>query len=239
MPCFSIRLTPCAFLDPSKNAVQHLKLCMPMFREFISSYALDTFIICYEYLDKYLEETNPHFHFNFLCEKEKETVRVKFLRTCESILNVKPKGNKQYALSCYPEPDCIHRWFRYCVKERNAYKLSKGFSELELKDMTALAQDERKRASTYNKQKRDNKNERSTIYKRYSLIIEKNLEKSNISINYNTIWLQFLALFIKNDNAINPHTISGYSHLFLLKKGVISPHQFFIMNHHKDISNYV
>lgn len=234
MPYFSIRLTPCAFLDPSKNAQQHLNLCMPMFREFISSYSLDTYIICYEYLDKYLEKTNPHFHFNFLCEKEKETVRVHFLRICESILNVKPKGNKQYALSVHTEPDCIHRWFRYCVKERSAYKISKGFTDLELQDMAKLAQDERKRASTYNIQKRDNKKERSTIFQRYSVIIEKDLGSSNISINYQTIWLKFLDLFIKNDNAINPHTLGGYSHLFLLKKGIITPHEFYIQSHKYD-----
>ena len=168
MEYFQIRLTPLV-MDPSMNP----RDCIQVFFLLIKTYSLTEYALCYEKLNKYLEPTHPHFHFNFACFKNKETVRMQFLRICENELGRRPKGNTQYSIAGIKEPDDIQRWWRYIFKEKPILKYCKSFTDTEIKQMTLIASDERKRAALHWHQKRETKDEKSTIFQRYSLLIKK------------------------------------------------------------------
>lgn len=222
---YQLRFSPLV-MDPSLN----VKLCLEVFHQLIETYKLTEYALCYEKTNKYCEPTHPHFHFNFaLLGKKKETVRTQFLRICDNELGRHPKGNTQYALQCLPEPDDIDRWWRYIFKENHIPKLvSKFFSETEIQEMVLLSKDEKNRAAKYHLAKRDTKEERSSMFTRYSVIIK----KQNMIMNYKNVWLAFLKLYMENDNAINPRTLQGYTHLFLLKEKIITPDDYYLHQEH-------
>lgn len=221
---FQLRFTP-LLMDPSLNPSH----CLEVFHQLIKTYNLTEYALCFEKQNKYLEPTHHHFHFNFQCFKKKETIRTQFLRICDNELGKHPKGNTQYMLQCLAEPDDIERWWRYIFKENPILKLCKSFTEKEIEEMTLVARDERKRAAKHWLAKRDTKEERQTMFQRYSAEIK----KQDIIMNYKNVWLAFLKLYMENDNAINPKTLQGYTHLFLLKEKIITPEEFYYDLEHK------
>jgi len=99
----------------------------------------DKYTCCLEKLDSKGKPTSPHIHIHMESDRElkKDTLQ-KWIRT-----ELGASGNKAYCVQVFSDVDDEDRWFRYCFKEKDSPRHSKGFSESEIRDMTLLAQDER------------------------------------------------------------------------------------------------
>lgn len=216
--CYSLRITPIK-IDPSGS--QNPGIFILIFKELIYKYSIENYALGYEKLNKYGEKTHPHFHFNFLSDAKKETIAA-YIRRMDG-WNI--KGKEMYALSVYPDPDDYDRWFRYVAKEKLIRKFCSGFTEKQLDEMELLAKDERARAIKYNIEKRELLLKKSTLYERYSKELCNSLQKNEM--DYKSIWLGFLKLYIRDLKVINPSSITGYTFLFQLQQKVISEEEFF------------
>lgn len=193
---FSLRLTQTP--DISGNDI---------FRKMILLYNIKNYALCFEILDKYLEPTLPHWHLNFIAVAKKTTI--------QEWLNKRGiKTNAMYALSSYSLPDNVTRWWRYTMKENLLESnLDASFN---INNMTLIAKDERKRASIFNIAKRASKEERSTLYQKIEVL----LKKKHV-MNPHAVFKFILNYYLENNMSVNPNTIKGYTHLYLLKEGII------------------
>lgn len=204
---FSLRLTP-SFTDPSNcDASMNVQL----FYDIIEHYKVQSYVICYEELNKYLEPCAPHYHFNFVCDEKKNTI-------AKYITRYKPfkiKGKSAYSLSASTDINLI-RWWRYCLKENPLYWANLPIDVIK---QTLLSQDERQQTAIFNKERRDSK--KSTLFTRVCSHLDGKVEKLTST---KRIWIEILKYYMDNDLSINRLNIMGLTHLYMLKKGMITPH---------------
>lgn len=213
--CYGLRLTPCE-IDASANPQDFLHL----FKDLIRTYDLKDYALGHEKLNKFGEPTKPHFHFNFLCDANKQAIQTHIRRW----YMYKIKGKTMYALTRYPEPDNFNRWFRYVAKEKLLRKLCNGFTDAEFDEMELLAKDERKRSIKFNIEKRELCMQKQTLYDKYAKKID---EDKNLIPTYKNIWLKFLELYTIDKKVINTLSIKGYTHLYMLTRKHITPLKFY------------
>ena len=215
MPFYSLRITP---EEITKISPPH-HFCL-LFKDLIVLYALDQYALCIERLNKYLEPCKKHYHFNFTCSTNKETIRAYITRwgTLGQI-----KGKAAYSLSSYPEPNNEERWWRYCFKEK--ILKHRGLEEvLDVSNASLLAIDERKSASIYHIKKREMNEQNKTVYQRY----EAKLDKSKTPlVDQATIFVEILQFAMLENKSIVHKQILGFTHLYMLKRNLISHLQYY------------
>lgn len=109
---------------------------------------------CYEYLNKFGEETKPHIHYN--CELREETIETYHEDGQHDLKRLKDNhqtwfrrslglsGGKAYCIQIHADVGDVNRWWRYTMKERLLYHV--GFTSQDHIDaLTAMAKDERSR----------------------------------------------------------------------------------------------
>lgn len=212
MPYYSLRITPEEISkDAAPKAYKHL------FRDMIKQYQLSVWALAWEKLNKYLEDCKPHYHFNFITEAPKPTIRA-FITRWSDFGQI--KGKNAYSLSAYTEPDDASRWWRYCFKERCLEH--SGLDALyDISNISLLAVDERKRSSLWNIEKRENLEKKTSQYCRYEKKVEAYAKKNNV--NQQIIFCKFLELCISDNKTINHKQLLGWTHLYLLKHNFMTP----------------
>lgn len=197
---YSLRITPEFCFDPSN--IQRI------FSSFRELYDISYCALCFETIDKYgdCDALKPHFHFNFISNSRKKTM--------QELLNskYKIKGPRMYALSKYESVD-PRRWWRYCMKENLIYAfLPDGLPSIDV--LTIEAKAERSTSTIYWKEKRENNKKKLSIFRKVSLILDKKCPGSP-----QDIFSIFIEYYIKHELSINPRSVTGFVHLYLLKTG--------------------
>lgn len=199
-----------------------------------------------EKLNKYGEPCPEHIHFNFCCEfidlqDPKRTVRSWLQRHAERN-DFRLSGTKAWCVQLCDEPKDENRWFRYPLKEQPIPALIKWknpelLPEIEnpdymsIENMTLLARDERRRSVESNCIARDKSRDRAQFKDKLFKHLEENYPRlcdpneAPMEVTHELIWVAILKYYKSEGKAINFMTISGYTILFQLTIGQITPQQ--------------
>lgn len=199
----------------------------------------------YELFNKYGEPCDPHYHFNFYydhptainVERElKRQVKTQFAK-----VNIILRGNSgpsSFSLTRQEVEDPI-RWFRYPLKETPVRSLCHigGTFETMLNDsfdqqlhnspdhnayltiLEDLAKDERKRSVLSNISHREKLRSKSTFKDKLFI----HLDTLPVPPPHQLIWIETLKYYSSQDKPLNFETISGYTKLYQVQKGYVSP----------------
>lgn len=216
---FSLRVTPCAFNCPWETALRIVK-------SILLHYDVDEecYITADEKTNKYGEAIKRHFHFNFICEGKKDTIQ-KWIRKWYSDRDYVCRGNKSYCLRPYEEPEDLKRWLRYCMKEKYLGKLTKlPYDVDQIKEMEALAKDERSRSISVNVNKREKLLSKETLYDKIKVELEKTNLRTHQEIHI------FISKYYVDQTPTGPNwrTIDGYTYKYMLTKGFISYNEYYM-----------
>lgn len=221
---YSLRITPQAFGCPFPIALGIVKHLLKN-----KKVEKDMYITADEKLNKYGEPTTRHFHFNFVADYKKDSLGKVIKRWFQS-REYKITGNDSFALSDYNEPDDIKRWIRYLMKEKYIPELTNlsDFTADEIKQMEVCAKDERKTTTAANIKHRQKKSERMTLYEKLEEYL--NDKKMNLK-NSRIIYISILEYYMENNHSVNSKTIDGYVNLYMLKNKMLTPQEFYDINH--------
>lgn len=203
---YSLRLTP-SFIDPSNSDPSDVE---QLFHNIIDLYKVQEWVFCFEKLNKYLEPCAPHYHFNFVCDAKKCAIAKYITR----YPHFKIRGKSAYSLSS-DQPTSLIRWWRYCFKENPLYWSPLPIDVIK---QTLLAKDERQQCAIFNKERRDSK--KSTLFTRICTALDK---KVNSLTSTKRIWIAILEYYMEHNLSINRNNLMGYTHLYMLKKGLVTP----------------
>lgn len=216
MPYYSLRLTP-SKISQDSTPLQYRHL----FRQIVAKYDVKQYALAWEKLNKYLEDTTPHYHFNFITDSKQATIRA-FVTRWDDFGTI--KGKEMYALSSFPEPNDTSRWWRYIFKENCIAHL--GIDDVyDISNISLLAMDERKRSSLWNIEKREKKEAKNSQYLRYEKKVE-TFSKKN-PLNQAIIFTQFLSHTIQDNKVVNYRQLLGFTHLYMIKHKYMTPIQFY------------
>ncbi len=234
MTYLQLRIT----LDPSgnRNKFQTLNLL----NRFVKKWLLPqdpsgvSYTTGYETLNKFGEPCDPHFHLNahFDPPDLKDPLRSakNFLRKEALAREFSLKGNKVWSCTLVEEPQDFDRWIRYPLKEEPFPPLCK-ISLIALGDtydIDQLAHDsqvERKRSIELNIIKRtkaiDKQSLKDKLFKHLETLHEAFTRPE--SRYESVIWIAILNWYRDQGKAINFQTISGYTVLWSLHIGLLTP----------------
>lgn len=221
---FGLRITPEIFGCPFPLALGIVKYLLKN-----KKVETDMYITADEQLDKFGENTHRHFHFNFIADYKKDSLRQLIVRWFAD-RDYKITGNDSYALSSYNEPDDEKRWFRYCMKEKYIPQLTNlsEYDEDELKTMEACAKDERAITIGLNLKQREKLQSRQTLYDK----LEAYLLGSGIEFKNNEqLFLKILDYYCENTHPVDPRVIDRYVNLYMLRNNLITKKQFYDLSH--------
>lgn len=209
MPYFSLRITPQYLVDLSASSI---------FRKIECLYDVEYFSLGYELLNKLLEPTKPHYHYHFFSKKkelQKATIQKELNR-----LGV--MGKDAY---CLQDPSQVdqERFFRYPMKEK-LLDCRLPFPTERIKELEAIAIDERKRAAEFHKAKKKANKKRASLFERLVPYLDEYTQFYKWCPIY--IMEHIVMFYCEEDRPLNARTINGYVDLYLLKRGVISPRDY-------------
>lgn len=127
----------------------------------------------------------------------------------------KIKGPQMYALSTYEKVNCPRRFWRYVMKENLLYAdLPPDLPSIDV--LTIEAKSERTMSTSYWIEKRENNKKKLSIFKKCCVILDKKCPTTP-----QEIFKIFIKYYIEHELSINPRTVCGYVHLYLLRTGQI------------------
>lgn len=200
----------------------------------------EKYIITKEILNKFGEETHPHFHANLLTEKEvkKDTIQ-KWIRNYFNKKGIVIKGVKMYSVRVLVDPNNEERWWRYCLKEKrtekNNFKFKiKGFTSEEIKFHKLVAQEEREQQIAQNIKNRKKYLETQSFKgKMYKYVIEKYNEKDEKLISHYEFVSSMIEYYRKNDKITPLSKIEEYYVDFQLSTGSKSIQEWYSQTYHQ------
>ncbi len=221
---YSLRVTPAQFNCPFGLSLAIVKKLLKK-----NSVEKDMYILADEKLDKFGEPTHHHWHFNFISEDTKESLQRWITRQYAKMEYI-CKGNASYALTAYDEPEDLKRWYRYCMKEKWVPQYTK-LSEFDKEELDALelcAKDERKTTISLNIAKRAKQQNKTTMFDK----LEKHIDslKKNLK-TFRSINIEIIKYYVSQGHSLNVKTVDGYTNLYMIRKKLLSPEDFYDINH--------
>lgn len=123
------------------------------------------------------------------------------------------KGPRMYALSTYATVN-PRRWWRYVMKENLLYAhLPPNLPSIDV--LTIESKSERLTSTSYWIEKREKNQKKLSIFQKVSAILDK---KSGF-LPPSKIFAIFVQYYIDKELSINPRSVTGFVHLYLLKTG--------------------
>ncbi len=189
-----------------------------------------------EKLNKYGEPCHPHIHFNFEYEPfdlidPKRALR-EWCRKYAASHDFELKGNAIWSLQFFEDPedcDSLERWWRYPLKERPipalCYHPEDGF----LARGSLLARDERMRSVSANLLARQKTLDKNSLKDKLFKYLDDPSGADVSSASHQLIWVAILNYYTKEGKAISFQTIDGYTILYQLHIGQLTPHQCYLM----------
>jgi len=223
-----LRITPSVCTDPS--------LCrtfffIPELVDYLGRDNIATFACAAENLNKFGEETLPHWHVNItgdFPDLRKDSFQAWFRRR-----PFHPKGNKSYSFRMVGDPEDEERWHRYLLKEgrplQGAPSIPMFPDTFDIVLNSALAQDERKIQIARNIDARErmlNNNSFKTIM--FGEIF-KEIKKEPIgsSIKFFDVWFLLQGYFRAKSKVVPYDTLANYVYDFMITYHIISPSEYF------------
>ncbi len=181
----------------------------------------------YEVLNKYGEPCAPHYHLNICLDTGLQnalrSAREWFKRYAQNhdfIL----KGNKVWSCTAVEEPSDYDRWLRYPLKEKEVVEFCKYDSPEWALLQQVHAVEERKRSIELNIIKREKLADKVTFKDKLFVYLEEKDPKS-----HQDIWISILNYYKEGGKAVCFKTVNGYTILYQLCKGYITPVQAYQM----------
>ena len=239
MTYLQLRIT----LDPSGNRSKERVYLL--LKNFISQWLLPhqdgsgaSYMTGLEKLNKFGEPCDEHFHLNAHFDptdlrdplrSAKNWLRKKALESDFSL-----KGNKVWSCTIVDEPNDWERWIRYPLKEKPLLPLCHiGISEDYAPEggIEQLARDamiERKRGVELNVIKREKAMDKQSFKdKLFNFLDSQTWEPSDM--DHQTIWCVILEFYTQQGKSVCFKTISGYTTLYQLYKGLLTTEQCYVM----------
>ncbi len=243
MPFMKLRIS----LDISDNVVfdpsipahlddrqRHFRLIRTM----IKDKEIDQATIGFETKNKYGEPCRPHFHCHFyfinpdIIDPKRSITQ--YLKSRANSQDIKLKGNKKWCLQLVEEPEDHDRFYRYPFKFGAGYD---GFANCNLIIGDTLHPTQIKIAVEENKQRidanclhREKSREKQTFKDKLFKHLEDMQHKDDYSFqNHQCIWISILEYYKEEGKPINMQTIDGYTTLYQLHIGTLTPLQAYVM----------
>lgn len=189
----------------------------------------------YETLNKFGEPCSPHFHLNahFDPPDLKDPLRSakNWLRKKALLFDFSLKGNKVWSCTLVEEPQDFDRWIRYPLKEKPLPGLSR-ISPIALGDTADInqlahdAQVERKRSIELNIIKREKAIDKQSFRGKLFAHLDTRTDPWE---GHQHIWTSILEYYQHQGKAVCFKTISGYTTLYQLHKGLLTVDQCYVM----------
>ncbi len=238
MPYLQLRIT----LDPSgtRSRPTVFLLLKKFIRVWIKNQDSDPMVSAgYEELNKFGEPCDPHFHLNayFSACDLKDPLRSakEWLRREANSLEFQLKGNKVWSCTLVEEPSDFDRWFRYPLKENPLPELMTLLpsTEEEFTEMILLAREERKRSIEINILKRekaiDKQSFKDKLFKHLDETFPIGEDMTKRFCSHQEIWTAILSYYSDQGKAVCFKTINGYTILYQLAIGHLTPDQCYVM----------
>ncbi len=234
MPFLQLRIT----CDPSGNRTRASTfLLLKKFRRVWLHNQDETFqsTAGYETLNKFGESCDPHFHLNayFVTPDLKDPLRSakEWLRREARSLDFNLKGNKVWSCTLVEEPKDFDRWCRYPLKETPVPELCNDF--VDFGDLVKLAKEERKRSIEINVIKREKAIDKQSFKDKLFLYLENAFPigegMTKRFCSHQEIWTSILKYYTDQGKSVCFKTINGYTILFQLHIGHLTPDQCYVM----------
>ena len=233
MPYLQLRIT----LDPSANRDHNdtLLLLNRFVKKWIPTDGSSAYTCGVEEFNKYGEHCEPHFHLNVYFDPPdiKDPLRSakEFLKRNAIDIGFRLKGNKVWSCTLVEEPNDYERWIRYPLKEKPVRAFCHGVPNLE--QLATDANHERKTSVEINILKREKAIEKQSFRDRlFKYLDDKNEEayhNDEDEFTHETIWLLVLQYYTEQGKAVCFKTINGYTILYQLYLGLITPQQAYLM----------
>ncbi len=209
-----------------------------------------------EKLNKYGEPCPEHFHFNisYVNDALSDPLRsIKtWIRKSYSDAGIELKGNKVWSCTMVEEPNDFLRWIRYPLKEhpiRCLCHISTTFPGYDkspetlsayndiLETAILLATEERKQAVEANIVHREKSREKQTLKDKLFKHLDdlnygaiKDEKQASEHPSHQTIWEQIVHFYMELGKPICFRTLNGYTLLYQLHTGAITPSQAYVMS---------
>lgn len=243
MPYLQLRIT----IDPSSATASRtrdrvFRLCKSFLKNWVDPMDPSAdYTGGYEQLNKYGELCDPHFHINVSFEPPdlKDPLRSakNWLKKKALASDFTLKGNKVWSCTLVDEPKDYERWIRYPLKEHGVEELiSSNFVGDYAETLAERAHAERKRSIEINILKRqklaDKRSFRDKLFKHLDGLHtaqHKDDPQVHDLPDHQIIWISILNYYNDEGKAVCFKTINGYTILYQLHIGTLTPDQCYAM----------
>ncbi len=219
-----------------------------LIKKFIREKEITNVSCGFEDKNKYGEPCRPHFHVHFYFNNpdlvDPKRTLVNYLKSRAEAMDIQLKHNKKWCLSAVEEPEDLDRFYRYPFKfgstapmfpRGNIIKPDDLFSDKDTQ--IAIAVDENKRRIDANCLHREKSREKASFKdKLFTHLNESPVKQQHIVVggsiqfpSHQDIWIEILNYYISQDKPINMQTIDGYTTLYQLYIGALTPLQAYVM----------
>lgn len=206
--------------DIKKKHGGYVKIHDVIMRDVMTPFITTRMTTSLEYKGGSGEFVKPHIHVAYKSRHKKDTIDRAIKRWWEAQYDEKLSGNKCYMNTPVALPDSEDKFFRYNLKQQNPddypTKYYKGFTAIEIKDMTIAAAACAKVVQEINIKKNSKTEEKDTLYDR----LAKKLDKGQGTLE------EIIQFYMDENRAINDQVISGYYSLYRLKTKKISVEEY-------------
>lgn len=195
--------------------------------DFIEKYSIGKISGGLECRSKTGEVIKKHLHIHFQSDTVKDTIQSAF----RNQLNQDGDTRKKSSVYCLKAEVHIdeNKFYRYPLKEilngkKNKLQIIKGFSEDEYLDLNKVAFEQRKIVYEVNQTKTSKKEDVGFVGR---LHIE--LDKHQNLRSHKEIFCEIVRFYIKDDKPCNKKQISDHAYLYMLKRELITPEEFYLI----------
>ncbi len=219
-----------------------------LIKKFIREKEISNATCGFEDKNKYGEPCRPHFHVHFYFNNpdlvDPKRTLVKYLKSRAEAMDIQLKHNKKWCLSAVEEPEDLDRFYRYPFKfGQTAPMFPHGTftrpDDLFADEQTqvAIAVDENKRRIEANCLHREKSREKAsfkdklfkTLDECFNYCVTDISPTPPIKVGHQDIWIKILDYYQNQDKPINMQTIDGYTTLYQLHIGTLTPIQAYVM----------
>ena len=203
-----------------------------LIKNMIKDKEIDHATVGFETKNKYGEPCRPHFHCHFYYHNpdiiDPKRSITQYLKSRAEARDIKLKGNKKWCLQLVEEPEDYNRFYRYPFKfgmeSESCFQI---FNETISHDQVRLAVEENKQRIDANIIHREKSREKQTFKDKLFLHLDK-MEEETLR-DHEQIWIDILEFYRSQDKPINFQTIDGYTILYQLHIGTLTPSQAYMM----------
>lgn len=217
-------------VDHTQDKMRHRLLLNKFIRE--KKEELGDYTLGFERQNKYGEPCRPHFHFHFYwsnpqCCDPKRTI-TRWFQTRAAASEIPLRGPRKWCVQLVDDPQDENRFYRYPFKFGLISRCSTSFPNEWLDLQIPIAVDENRRRIEANCLHRDKVMDKQTFRDKLFIWLDKPPDGENPK-THASIWIAILLYYQQEGKPINFQTIDGYTTLYQLHIGTLTPIQAYSM----------